>query len=616
MRSFSDADAIARHILDQTQGKVRLALPLGLGKANTIVNALTRAAIEDPAIDLEIFTALTLERPVPKSELEKRFLGPAMDRLFGRYPALLYAELLHKGELPANIEVSEFFLLAGKWLGVERMQANYISANYTHAYDFLVERKPNVVAQLLARDDDRFSLSCNTDITADLLVARRNGEAEFILAGEVSSQLPFMGGDAAEFGEEEVDCLLNDPATDFELFSSVKQPVSLVEQAIGLHVSGLVKDGGTVQIGIGSIGDAIAHALLLRQNANAAYRKIANSNPFSDGGIERCLTPFDTGLYAATEMMVDGLLQLFEGGVLKREVDGAVIHAGFFVETRSFYEKLRNMPKHRRPKIVMKPVSFTNALYGDEQAKRSARSKACFINNAMMATLMGAVVSDGTGDGQVVSGVGGQFNFVTQAFALKDARSIITVKAIRESGGKTISNIVWTYPHTTIPRHLKDVIVTEYGVADLRGKSDAETIAALLAITDRRFQDGLLKQAKTEGKIGADYVIPDEYRNNTPDRLRHWLRPYRQSGLLPEFPFGTDFTQTEQDLLPALAILKRAQNAKASLVGLAWQGLTSTVSPAVQDGLTRMKLDAPSGAREYVYALLLRGALCRSMEAK
>nr|MDA3857758.1 hypothetical protein [Roseovarius sp.] len=175
---------------------------------------------------------------------------------------------------------------------------------------------------------------------------------------------------------------------------------------------------------------------------------------------------------------------------------------------------------------------------------------------------------------------------------------------------------VWTYPHTTIPRHLKDVIVTEYGVADLRGKSDAETIAALLTITDRRFQDGLLKQAKTEGKIGADYVIPDEYRNNTPDRLGHWLRPYRQSGLLPEFPFGTDFTQTEQDLLPALAILKRAQNAKASLVGLAWQGLTSTVSPAVQDGLARRKLDSPSGAREYVYALLLRGALCRSMEAK
>ena len=93
-----------------------------------------------------------------------------------------------------------------------------------------------------------------------------------------------------------------------------------------------------------------------------------------------------------------------------------------------------------------------------------------------MATLMGAVISDGLENGQVVSGVGGQYNFVAQAFALHGARSILTVEATRQAGVE--SNIRWSYGHETIPRHLRDIIVTEYGVADLRGKSDADVIAA------------------------------------------------------------------------------------------------------------------------------------------
>ena len=82
----------------------------------------------------------------------------------------------------------------------------------------------------------------------------------------------------------------------------------------------------------------------------------------------------------------------------------------------------------------MMPVSFTNALYGDEEAKRRARVDARFVNNAMMATLMGAAVSDGLEDGQVISGVGGQYNFVAQAFALEGARSILALEAARVGG--------------------------------------------------------------------------------------------------------------------------------------------------------------------------------------
>src|SRR5260370_18788658 len=134
------------------------------------------------------------------------------------------------------------------------------------------------------------------------------------------------------------------------------------------------------------------------------------------------------------------------------------------------------MPPQELARIRMVPVSFTNQLYGDEETKRRARVDARFVNNAMMATLMGAVISDGLEDGQVVSGVGGQYNFVAQAFALQGARSILTVEAARQAGAKTQSNIRWSYGHETIPQHLRDVIVTEYGVAVIRGKSTATAV--------------------------------------------------------------------------------------------------------------------------------------------
>src|ERR1700710_1656473 len=155
----------------------------------------------------------------------------------------------------------------------------------------------------------------------------------------------------------------------------------------------------------------------------------------------------------------------------------------------------------------MMPVSFTNQLYGDEETKRRARVDARFVNNAMMATLMGAVISDGLENGQVVRGVGGQYNFVAQAFALVGARSILTVEATRLEKAGSVSNIRWAYGHETIPRHLRDIIVTEYGVADLRGKSDADVIAAMLGVADSRFQNDLMRQAKDAGKLSSKFEI-------------------------------------------------------------------------------------------------------------
>src|SRR5467141_2960782 len=192
------------------------------------------------------------------------------------------------------------------------------------------------------------------------------------------------------------------------------------------------------------------------------------------------------------------------------------------------------MPASQIARIQMMPVSFTNEIYDDEDAKRRARVDARFVNNAMMATLMGAVISDGLENGQVVSGVGGQYNFVAQAFALQGARSILTVEATRRAGAKAQSNIRWSYGHETIPRHLRDVFVTEYGVADVRGKSDADVIAAMLGIADSRFQAELARQAKDAGKLPKSFEIPANHRDNHPERIADALRPAREAGLRPQ----------------------------------------------------------------------------------
>src|SRR5258708_29696550 len=120
-------------------------------------------------------------------------------------------------------------------------------------------------------------------------------------------------------------------------------------------------------------------------------------------------------------MLFEAFLGLIEAGILKREVDGTVLHGAFFLGPKSFYRALREMTADQIARIQMMPVSFTNEIYGEEDNKRRARVDARFVNNAMLATLMGVAISDGLENGQVVGGVGGQSNFVARACALNVA---------------------------------------------------------------------------------------------------------------------------------------------------------------------------------------------------
>ena len=443
---FGNVEDCVEQAISRVGRRIVLCAPIGAGKPVALVNAFYHRAAADPGIELAILTGLTLARPRPASELERRLVEPITARIFGNAPEPAWTGPLRAGKLPPNIRVQEFFMEPGAWLHAPLAQQSYASINYTHVARSVLAQGANVVAQQVARrPGGRVSLGTNPDVTADLIPMLRERERAgqpVAVIGQVNDRMPFMFG-AAEMPESGLDFIVDDPRGYHELIAPPNGPIPTAEHAIALAASLLVRDGGTIQIGIGELGDAIVHALTLRHRSNADWRRaLADIGLLPRFAAEQQAiggdAPFERGLYAVTEMFVDGFLDLYREGILKRRAgDGALLHGAFLLGPRAFYEELRAMPDEERALFRMMPVSFTNELLGpDWESKVAQRRDARFINSAMMATLGGAIVSDGLEDGRVVSGVGGQFNFVAQAHDLPGGRSIIAVRATRASGGE------------------------------------------------------------------------------------------------------------------------------------------------------------------------------------
>jgi acyl-CoA hydrolase len=709
-RIFDDVAECVENTLARVGPHIVLALPLGIGKPNPLANEFYRRARRDPTLTLKIFTALSLRAPQWKGELERRFLEPLVARLFGDCVPLDYVTDLHGSGVPPNVQIVEFFLDPGALLGVPHSQQHYVSTNYTHVARDVAAQGVNVLAQLVAKRSvdgrSEYSLGSNPDITLDLLehlAPQRRSGREVVVVGEVNRQMPFMLGPAA-VSADIFDSLLESPRYEYDLFAPPNQPLSTVDYAIGLYGARLVRDGGTLQIGIGELGDAVVYGLQLRQQQNAEFREIMHGLKAQErfGSMldaVGALSPFEAGLYGCTEMFVDGFLDLYRSGVLRRRVydepriqrllndgtiterideiflealagagfadplsaaqfellqkagvfrrdcryDGAriknaegqsaaasfatpqarrdllasctarqltggtLLHGSFFLGPRGFYAALRDLPEAERRQFSMCGVSFVNQLQGPDQDLRIAqRRHGRFLNSSMMMTLLGAAVSDGLADGRVVSGVGGQYNFVAMAHALPGARSILTLRATREKHAKVTSNILWNYANTTIPRHLRDMVVTEYGVADLRGLCDQDAIAAMLNIADSRFQDGLKREAQAAGKLRMDYEIPELHRNNTPRALEERFILARARGLFSEFPFGTDLTREEIVLAKALSRLKeRASGGWPRVKALAGAMTLRRIPAEARPYLERMSLLSPKTRQEWLWQRLL-----------
>jgi acyl-CoA hydrolase len=615
---FTDVEALVTEIVKRRGTRLKVALPLGLGKPTHIANELVRQAESGDIEDLTIFTALTLVRPTSSNMLQQRLMEPIVDRLYRDYPDLRYAKLRAKGELPENVTVHEFYFQPGAMLGNDVAQQNYLSINYTEAFRIARVFEIDVLAQLVAPSENGYDLGGNTDISLELIPELHARDDEPLVVGQVNHRLPAMGREAL-LSADSFDLILDDEKYEHELFCKPSMPPSDAEFATGLRVASLLKDHGTIQLGIGNLGDTAAWATILRdQNAekfkelvHALHFRSEEKNLVNDiGGLEG----FDEGLYASSEMLTEGLLEMYKAGVIRRTVeDGISMHAAFFLGSPSFYDTLRDLDDEHRSQIAMTSVRWTNLLYGNEETKRKHRTNGRFINEGMMVTLLGGVVSDQLSDGGVVSGVGGQFEFVTMANALPDARSIIMIPSFRESRGQTTSNIVWNYGHTTIPRHLRDIVVTEYGVADLRDKTDAEVIAALIEIADGRFQEDLMAVAKDFGKLPEDYELPAYAQNNTPEAISEALAPFRESGDIPRCPFGSALSDLELDLVEALQYLRGVVDTAStgSFPAVDFHDIVDAakIPDSAEKYLKRMGLHAPHGTRERSMRRLLVYAL-------
>ncbi|MBF0120421.1 MAG: hypothetical protein HQK79_16420 [Desulfobacterales bacterium] len=720
---YQDVEKCVDDIIKKVGKKIVFGMPLGLGKPNYLANAIYMRAKKDTTIDLYLCTALSLEKPSWSSDLERRFLEPFIKRVFGGYADLEYMKDLRKGGLPSNIQLKEFYCKAGSYLNLQPAQENYISSNYTHAYRDILENNVNVCGQIVCKATINkkiyFSLSCNPEVTLDVAKEMRKQEKEgkkIALIGEINQNLPFMYGDAV-VDPALFTAVIDNPEYNYRLFSAPKMSITTTDYMIGFYSSTLIKDGGTLQIGIGSLGDALCYGLQIRNQNNDVYKKlISDANILNKFGttIERVggVEPFDEGITGSTEMLVDGYLHLIKSGVVKRKTyndvniqrlinekkitenitpqilgtlieegairkklteenfnflrkfgifktnlkyekgfikngeiniscdltdaknmdmivknclgdtlkNGILIHGGFFLGPESFYKALKDMTEEERKQINMTSVLNVNQLYGNEYAsqelKTLQRKHGRFVNACLMVTLNGGVVSDALENGQVVSGVGGQYNFVSQAHALPDGRSILMCKGVRSKGKDIKSNVVWNYGHITIPRHLRDIVITEYGIANLRSKSDKEIIMELLNIADSRFQDELLQQAKSAKKLPSNYQIPDQFKNNYPQELDKILAPFKAKGFFQPFPFGTDFTKEELVIGKALRGLKEKMSEGLGKVSSIGKAITiRTVPEKAKPYLERLQLDKPSTGQEkmmqkmVIYALTSSGAI-------
>lgn len=228
-----------------------------------------------------------------------------------------------------------------------------------------------------------------------------------------------------------------------------------VEEAIGRNCAELIEDGSTLQLGIGSIPDAVLQFL----------------------GDKK-----DLGIHS--EMFSDGVVDLYEKGVItgaqKTENRGKMV-AAFLLGSRRLYDFV-----HNNPDVLMLPVDYVN-----DPVVISRQNKMVSINSCLQVDFNGQVNSESMGTHQF-SGIGGQLDYVRGACMCPNGKSILAMPSTAKHG--TISRIVPVFePGTTVTTPRTDVhyIVTEYGAVNLRGKSLRERAKLLISIAHPDFRESL-----------------------------------------------------------------------------------------------------------------------------
>lgn len=275
------------------------------------------------------------------------------------------------------------------------------------------------------------------------------------VVAEINQQMPRTFGD----GQLNLSQLYASIKTDHSIFESKNKPLSGIDVQIGKNVASLIEDGSCLQLGIGSIPNAVLSQL---------------------GGLK------NLGLHS--EMCSDGVLPLIQSGVLNnscKKVHQGKSISSFLIGTKELYDHV-----HDNPNFFLLEADFVN-----NPRVISKNPKMVSVNSAVEVDLTGQVCADSIGP-KIISGVGGQIDFIRGASLSENGKPILAITSRTSKNTSRIvpflkegAGVVTTRSHTHF-------VVTEFGIADLYGKSIGERAKALISIAHPEDRDLLLSQWK------------------------------------------------------------------------------------------------------------------------
>lgn len=294
---------------------------------------------------------------------------------------------------------------------------------------------------------------CTLGVSVD--VAKAAVDAAEIVIGQVNPRMPRCHGD----GLVHVSTFSALVDGECELYETTRTGAGSVERAIGENVASLIPNGATLQMGIGAIPDAVLAQL-------DSHR----------------------GLGVHTETFSDGVVELVEAGVITGEHkfhEPGIVVAGFVMGSRHLYDFVDDNPG----------VRLLDIAYVNDPSVIRGNPAVMAINSAIEVDLTGQVVGDSIGVRQY-SGVGGQMDFMRGASLSEGGKPIIALPSMTSKGISRISAILQPGASVTTTRSHVHYVVTEHGIADLRGASLEQRARRLIAIADPSHRDALDRGAR------------------------------------------------------------------------------------------------------------------------
>jgi 4-hydroxybutyrate CoA-transferase len=311
---------------------------------------------------------------------------------------------------------------------------------------------PDAVLVHAAPPDRGGYLSLGVSVSYALPAARR---APLVIA-QVNPRMPRTLGNAF-LHRSQIDCWVE---VDEPLVEYPPTTIGQVERLIAAHVAELIPDGATIQVGVGSIPQAIMEAL--------AGKK-------------------DLGVHS---LLVDHMLPLVESGVItnaRKRLHPGRMDIGEIMGTARLFAW-----SHENPAINMEPSDIVH-----DPEVVGALGDFVSVNSALEVDLLGQVNAESV-DGRQVTGIGGQFDFALGASRAEGGRSVIALPSTAASGTRSrVVKRLGAGARVTTPRFVTDYVVTEYGVARLRGKSDAGRARELIGIAHPTWRESLERDGAT-----------------------------------------------------------------------------------------------------------------------